>query len=261
MDRYRVKLKDWEPGDTSAYSGGKEQAPQELDRLRQSLVTLQETLWAEKRRSVLVILQAMDTGGKDGTISHVLTGLNPQGVYVQGFGVPSTEELEHDYLWRAHEHTPQRGKIGVFNRSYYEDVLVVRVHELVPKGVWSRRYDHINAFERLLSDEGTTVLKFFLNISKAEQKQRLEERLAQTDKRWKFNPDDLAERRLWDKYQEAYEVVLSRTSTEYAPWYIVPSDHKWYRNLVVSSALANTMQRMDLQVPKITFDPQKVRID
>lgn len=198
---------------------------------------------------MLIVLQAMDTGGKDGTIRNVFMGVNPQGVRVWGFGAPTEEELAHDYLWRIHDHTPANGGITIFNRSHYEDVLVVRVKDLVPESRWQKRYAHIVDFERLLSDEGTTVVKLFLHISKEEQRSRLEARLQEADKRWKFNPGDLEDRKLWDDFQEAYEEAITRTSTEQAPWYVVPADRKWYRDLAVASILIETLERMDPRYP------------
>jgi PPK2 family polyphosphate:nucleotide phosphotransferase len=197
----------------------------------------------------LVVLQAMDTGGKDGVIRHVFDGVNPQGVRVASFKVPTQEERDHDYLWRVHEKVPGAGEIVIFNRSHYEDVLVVRVHDLVPEKVWRKRYDHINHFERMLVDEGTTIVKFFLHIDLEEQKQRLQARLDEPNKRWKFSRGDLKERKLWPKYTRAYEEVLSRTSTEWAPWYIVPANRKWYRNLVIANVLLRTLDGMDMHYP------------
>jgi PPK2 family polyphosphate:nucleotide phosphotransferase len=192
----------------------------------------------------------MDTGGKDGTIRHVFDGVNPQGVKVASFKKPTPRELAHDYLWRVHPHTPGNGEIVIFNRSHYEDVLVVRVHELVPKKVWNRRYEQINDFERRLAEEGTTILKFFLHISKQEQKERLRARLDEPDKNWKFSSGDLAERALWDDYQQAYEDVLSNTSTKWAPWYIIPADQKWFRNLLISQILVDTLERLKMRYPE-----------
>jgi PPK2 family polyphosphate:nucleotide phosphotransferase len=211
---------------------------------------LQELLYAESKHKVLIVLQAMDTGGKDGTIRHVFEGVNPQGVKVAGFKVPTPKELAHDYLWRVHKHTPGSGEIVIFNRSHYEDVLVVRVHDLVPREVWSRRYEHIRAFEKLLADEGTTVLKFYLHIDLAEQKERLQERLDQPDKNWKFSIGDLKERARWDQYLAAYQQALQETSTEYAPWYIVPANRKWYRNLVISTIIINKLKSLDMSYPE-----------
>jgi len=199
---------------------------------------------------LLVVLQAMDTGGKDGVIRHVFDGVNPQGVKVASFKKPTSKELSHDYLWRVHPHTPGRGEITIFNRSHYEDVLVVRVHNLVRSEVWEKRYEHINAFEHILADEGTKIVKFFLHISKEEQKERLQARLDTPHKQWKFSTGDLKERVLWNDYIQAYEAVLSKTSTEWAPWYVVPADRKWYRNLVIGSVLVQTLQDFDMQYPE-----------
>ncbi len=209
----------------------------------------------------LIVLQAMDTGGKDGTIRHVFEGVNPQGVKVTSFKAPTSEELDHDYLWRVHRLMPGMGEIMIFNRSHYEDVLVVRVHELVPADVWRRRYDQINHFERMLGEEGTTILKFYLNIDQDEQKQRLQARLDDPDKRWKFNVGDLQERQLWSKYIKAYEDVLSKTSTEWAPWYIVPANHKWYRNLVVATTIVETLQSLKMKYPTPQVDLNEIIIE
>lgn len=210
---------------------------------------LQGRLWAEDRRSLLIVLQGIDTSGKDGVIRHVFNAVNPQASEVTAFKVPTEEELAHDFLWRAHRNTPRTGEIGVFNRSYYEDVLVVRVHGLVPEATWRERFRLINQFEELLAHGGTTAVKLLLHISKDEQARRLRERIERPDKRWKFRPADLAERRHWDAYQEAFEDALSRTSTEVAPWYIVPADRKWYRNWLVSTILVETLERLDPQYP------------
>jgi PPK2 family polyphosphate:nucleotide phosphotransferase len=257
MDRYRVRpgatiaLKQMDPEDHSAFAGTREEAEQELVGLGERLAELQNMLWAEARHAVLVVLQALDGAGKDGTVRHVFRGLNPQGVKVTSFKAPSVEDLSHDYLWRAHAHAPARGELTIFNRSYYEDVLVVRVHELVPAKVWQRRFTHINCFERALTDEGTTIVKFFLHISKEEQMRRFDARLAQPDKRWKFSPQDLAERERWADYAQAYEATLEKTSTSYAPWYVVPADAKWYRNLVVSRVLVKTLEGLHLRYPEV----------
>jgi PPK2 family polyphosphate:nucleotide phosphotransferase len=245
-----VALKRLDSQDHSAFDGTREQAEQELAQLSGRLAELQELLWADARHAVLVVLQALDGGGKDGTVRHVFRGLNPQGVKVAAFKAPSTEELSHDYLWRIHTRVPARGELTIFNRSHYEDVLVVRVHETVPAEVWQRRFTHINCFERTLTDEGTTVVKFFLHISKDEQKRRLDARLAEPDKRWKFSQQDLAERERWSDYTMAYEDMLSKTSTSYAPWYVVPADTKWFRNLVVSRVLVETLEGLHLHYPE-----------
>lgn len=264
--RYLVKpgepldLADHDPDSKAGFDGGKREGRKELPRLRDRLADLQERLWAESTRALLVVIQAIDTGGKDGTIRHVFTGVNPQGVHVRGFGVPSEEELAHDYLWRVHAETPERGAITIFNRSHYEDVLVVRVHGLVPEERWEKRYRHIREFERLLSDEGTRIVKLFLNISAEEQKERLQARLDEPDKNWKFNKGDLKDRALWDDYQTAFTVALQETSTEYAPWYVVPANRKWYRNLAVSSILIETLEDMDPQYPDPEPDLDQVVI-
>lgn len=256
MERYRVKpgsqinLSQWNPDDKSAFDGKKQKGRKALRALNERLESLQELLYAEDKHKVLVVLQAMDTGGKDGTIRHVFEGINPQGVKVASFKVPTPEELAHDYLWRVHKQTPGQGEIIIFNRSHYEDVLVVRVHNLAPPQVWGRRYAHINDFERLLADEGTTILKFFLHISLDEQKERLQARLGEPHKRWKFSLGDLDERKLWPDYMRAYEDVLSKTSTEWAPWYIVPANRKWYRNLVVATVLVEALEGLDMRYPQ-----------
>jgi PPK2 family polyphosphate:nucleotide phosphotransferase len=203
----------------------------------------------------------MDTSGKDGVIRHVFEGVNPQGVRVASFKVPTLEELDHDYLWRVHKQTPGRGEIVIFNRSHYEDVLVVRVHALVPEERWKRRYQQINDFERTLAEEGTILLKFFLHIDQDEQKERLQERLDDPNKHWKFNIGDLKERKLWDEYTRAYEDVLSKTSTRVAPWYIVPSNYKWYRNLVIARVLVDTLEGLDMHFPEPEGDLSQVKID
>ncbi len=267
MQRYRVAmgtridLGKWDPSDTSAYSGEKAEGKDRLDELNEELEALQELLYAEHRHKVLVVLQGMDTSGKDGTIRHVFEGVNPQGVRVASFKVPTPLELDHDYLWRVHQKTPGSGEIVIFNRSHYEDVLVVRVHSLVPAAVWSRRYEHINAFERLLADEGTTILKFFLHIDLEEQKERLQARLDEPQKRWKFSMGDLKERKRWEEYQQAYEDVLSKTSTDWAPWYIVPANRKWYRNLVVATVLVEALHGLEMQYPQPEEGLDDVRIE
>ncbi len=256
MDRYLVKpgkeldLTQFDPNDKSLFPIKKKEGKQLLKELNTELEHLQELLYAEGKHKVLIVLQAMDTGGKDGTIRHVFEGVNPQGVKVAGFKVPTPNELAHDYLWRVHKHTPGNGEIVIFNRSHYEDVLVVRVHDLVPQKVWSRRYEHIREFEKLLADEGTTVLKFYLHIDLAEQKERLQERLDQPDKNWKFSIGDLKERSLWDQYLAAYQQALKETSTDYAPWYIIPANRKWFRNLVISTIIINKLKSLEMTYPE-----------
>lgn len=266
VERYRVKpggkvkLADIDPDGPSGLEGGKAEGKEQLLKLNKELEALQELLYAEHRHKVLVVLQAMDTGGKDGVIRNVFEGVNPQGVRVANFKVPTAEELDHDYLWRVHKQTPGRGEIVIFNRSHYEDVLVVRVHGLVPKEVWKRRYAQINAFERLLAEEGTIIFKFFLHISKEEQRLRLQSRLDDPTKHWKFNVGDLKERDLWEEYMKAYEAVLERTSTEYAPWYVVPANRKWYRDLVVASILIKGLQKLEMRYPEPKEDLSQVVI-
>jgi PPK2 family polyphosphate:nucleotide phosphotransferase len=225
------------------------------------LAALQERLWAEGRRRVLIVLQGMDASGKDGTIKHVMTGFHPLGCRVVGFGVPSSVELAHDYLWRVHNVVPGNGEIVIFNRSHYEDVLVVRVHELVPKARWSRRYDQINDFESTLAAEGTTILKFFLHISLDEQLERFRERYDDPTKRWKFKLGDLEERKRWSEYMRSYEDALSRCSTDVAPWYIVPADRKWFRNLAIADIVADTLQDLKPAYPVRADLPANLEIN
>jgi PPK2 family polyphosphate:nucleotide phosphotransferase len=232
----------------------KDDARAETTRQLGRLADLQDRFWADASRAILVVLQGIDAAGKDGTIKKVLTAFNPQGSPVTSFKVPSAEELAHDYLWRIHRATPRKGEIGIFNRSHYEDVLVVRVHDLVPKRVWSRRYDEINAFERLLSANGTTIVKFLLSISKDEQRQRFQERYDDPRKHWKFSMGDLAERRHWDAYQAAFDDVLSKTSTVAAPWYVIPADRKWFRDLAVATILADTIADLRPTYPPADAD-------
>ena len=227
--------------------------------LAAQLADLQELLYAEHQQKVLIVLQGMDTSGKDSTIRHVFGDVNPQGTRVYGFKVPTQQELDHDYLWRVHKNTPGKGEIAIFNRSHYEDVLVVRVHELVPKSVWEKRYDQINAFEKLLVQEGTTILKFCLHISKEEQAERFLARLNRPTKHWKFNPGDLEEREYWDDYMNAYEDMVNRTSTDWAPWTVVPSDQKWYRNLIIAEAIVKTLEHLDMHFPKEVPDIDKYK--
>jgi len=256
MNMYRVSpgevvnLSDCSPEDTQFFSGTKKDAEKIFDDLNKELESAQELLYAEHKHKILVVLQAMDTGGKDGVIRHVFDGVNPQGVRVANFKVPTPIELDHDYLWRVHREIPGKGEIVIFNRSQYEDVLVVRVHNLVPEKVWSKRYTQINEFERMLTKEGVTILKYFLNISKEEQKKRLLARIEDPTKQWKFRIGDLKERELWENYQKAYEDVLRNTSTEWAPWYIVPSNKKWYRNLVVASILVKQLKKLEMHYPE-----------
>jgi len=239
----------------------KEAASEALVKNLNRLNELQDFLYAETKHAVLIVFQAMDAGGKDGAIDHVFSGVNPQGCQVTSFKVPSSLEIRHDYLWRIHQHCPPKGMIGIFNRSHYESVLVERVHNLVPDDDWKRRYEHINNFEKLLADEGTTILKFFLHISKDEQKKRLQERLDDPAKRWKFRKGDLADREHWDDYTEAYEDLLSRTSQKWAPWYVVPANKKWFRNLLVATVLVETLESLGIKVPEPAEDLTGVVIE
>lgn len=266
MDAYRVKpgrkldLSRIDPADTSQFKGDKTKAKARVAKLNADLGELQELMFAEHKRRVLVVLQGMDTAGKDGVIRSVFDGVNPQGVSVAGFKVPTAEELDHDYLWRIHKHTPGKGQIVIFNRSHYEDVLVVRVRNIAPPGVWGKRYDHIRAWESILADEGTTILKFFLHISADEQRERLQARLDDPTKHWKFNVGDLKERALWDQYQAAYEDALSKTSTDAAPWYVVPANKKWYRDLVISTILVDTLKGFKMAYPKNPDDLSQIQV-
>lgn len=256
VDRYRVRpgqrfrLADCDPQDKGAFDGERAEAETEFAALNDRLEALQELLYAEGRKRLLVVLQAMDTGGKDGVIRKVFEGVNPTGVRVASFKVPTAPEMARDYLWRVHQQVPANGELVIFNRSHYEDVLVVRVHGLVPEARWKRRYDQIQAFEQQLAEEGTTILKFFLHISKDEQRQRLQDRLDQEDKQWKFSLGDLEERKRWDAYMEAYEEAIDRTSTDEAPWYVIPANRKWYRDLVVCRILVKALEDLDMKVPQ-----------
>jgi PPK2 family polyphosphate:nucleotide phosphotransferase len=243
----KVKLKDFDP--RCCGNDEKESAAAEMENLAKRLDEFTYRLYAENRRSLLVVLQGMDTSGKDGTIRHVMGQVSPLTVQVHAFKQPSEEELDHDFLWRIHMRVPRRGNVGIFNRSQYEDVLVVRVHGLVPTEVWGQRYDAINSFERLIVEGGMTIVKCFLHISQAEQRERLQKRLTDPTKCWKFNIKDLEERKLWDDYQVAYEDALTLCNTKHAPWYIIPADRKWYRNLCISRLLVKTLEEMDPKFP------------
>ena len=258
MDKYRIppeKKVDLDKFPTKVETEiTKKDGKARLKDCNKALFDLQELLYAEHKQKLLVVLQAIDTGGKDSTIRHVFGDVNPQGTKVTNFKVPTPNELAHDYLWRVHPHTPGSGEIAIFNRSHYEDVLVVRVHNLVPKSVWQKRYQHINEFERLLAEEGTTILKFFLNISKTEQAERFLARLDRPHKRWKFNPGDLKERDYWEDYKHAFEDMLTHTSTPWAPWYVIPSDRKWYRNLAVAEIVVQKLQSLNMKFPEEVED-------
>lgn len=266
VERYRVRpgtpfsLEDWDPADTGRLS--KEEAEARLQRGVEELLALQDKLYAQDRWALLLVFQAMDAAGKDGTIKHVLSGVNPQGVQVSSFKAPSTEELDHDFLWRAAWRLPRRGWIGIFNRSHYEEVLIVRVHQefleaerlpdkLVTKKIWEERYEEINAFERHLVGNGTVVRKFYLHVSKGEQKERLLKRLDDPDKNWKFSMTDVQERGRWRDYMRAYEEMIAATSQRSAPWYVVPADHKWFTHLVVADVIVQTLEDLDLSYPRV----------
>jgi PPK2 family polyphosphate:nucleotide phosphotransferase len=275
LKKYRVengkhfRLKNYDPADTHGLdSEFKKEAKDLLANGVQELSRLQDILAAQDLWGLLIIFQAMDAAGKDGTIKHVMSGVNPQGVNVASFKVPTAEELSHGYLWRTSQHAPARGRIGIFNRSYYEEVLVVRVHplalanerlpkKLVTKEIWNERYEDISAFERYLTRNGIAVVKFFLHLSKKEQKRRFLERLETPDKNWKFSAADIKERGFWDAYQEAYEEAIRSTATEYAPWYVVPADNKWFTRLVVSQVLVDELKAMNLEYPKLNGEQKK----
>ncbi|BAU14392.1 polyphosphate:nucleotide phosphotransferase, PPK2 family [Leptolyngbya sp. NIES-3755] len=258
----KIKLKDYDP----AYTNGlkdKVAAQAELQAGVQKLAKYQDILYAHDSYSLLILFQAMDAAGKDSTIKHVMSGVNPQGCQVFSFKSPSSEDLDHDYLWRSHKALPERGRIGIFNRSYYEEVLVVRVHpellvkqklprEALGKDIWKTRYRQINDFEKYLVDNGTMILKFFLNVSKEQQKKRFLDRIDQPDKNWKFSASDAKERQHWDEYMSAYEEMFSHTSTEHAPWYIIPADHKWFTRLVVSDIIVSKLKSMNLAYPEVS---------
>lgn len=267
LEHYRVQpgkkidLSGWDPDETSAWSEDKKAAKEEVLALNKRLETLQELMYAEHKQRLLIVLQAMDTGGKDGVIRSVFEGVNPAGVRVASFKVPTQLEMDHDYLWRIHQQTPGKGEIVIFNRSHYEDVLVVRVHNLVPTEQWKKRYDQINDFESMLVEEGTTIVKFFLHISKDEQKERLQERLDIPEKQWKFSSGDLKERALWSDYQKACEEMLSKTSTKKAPWFIVPANRNWYRNLIISNIVVNTLDSLNMKYPSPEEGLENIEIE
>lgn len=255
----KVKLAVWDPDEKGDFAG-KAQARQAMEKNLSRLAELEYLLYAENKRSVLIVLQAMDAGGKDGTIRHVMGPLNPQSCKVTSFKAPSVEELSHDFLWRVHQAVPRKGQIGIFNRSHYEDVLIVRVKKLVEKRIWSKRYRQINDFERLLSENGVHILKFYLHISKDEQLKRLQARLDDPNKHWKITPADAAERAYWDDYMAAFEEALTRCSTDYAPWYIIPANYKWYRDLAISEILVEAFESYKMAFPKPAADIGSIRL-
>lgn len=254
----KVKLEKIDPSFKDGHKSHKA-AAEEIAHYQKKLCELQDLLYAERRHSLLVCLQALDTGGKDGAINHVLSAMNPQGCRVAAFKQPSAEELAHDFLWRAHKVAPAGGEVVIFNRSHYEDVLVVRVHNLVPKGIWSRRYDQINGFEKVLVSHDTQILKFYLHISKEEQLKRFKERLDDPAKQWKISEADYKERGFWDGYVKAYEEALSRCSTEHAPWFVIPANHKWFRNLAIARIVVEHLESLNMKYPKPTVDIEHIR--
>jgi PPK2 family polyphosphate:nucleotide phosphotransferase len=256
----KVDFDKYDPSDTSGFEGKPEDEKDETKKLNEKLRGLQEMLWAEHKRKVLVVLQGMDTAGKDGVIRRVFDGVNPQGVKVAHFGVPTPEELDHDFLWRVNKEVPGKGLMTIFNRSHYESVLVEKVRKLITPEICQKRYRDINDFERLLAEDDTTILKFYLHISKDEQKKRLQERLDDPSKQWKFSVNDLPERKLWSDYMKAYQEALSQTSTEAASWRLIPSNHKWYRDLVVSHIIVKALDKLDMKYPKVSWDPSSVVI-
>ena len=254
----KVQLDDVDADYKGGY-GDRNRAEADLAKYSRRMHDLQYLLYAENRRSLLIILQGMDGAGKDGTINHVLAAMNPQGCRVFAFKTPSVEELAHDFLWRISQATPRKGYVSVFNRSHYEDVLVARVHNLVPKKVWSKRYDQINAFEKHLADNGTEILKFYLHIDKDEQLARFRQRLADPKRQWKISESDFTERQHWNKYEKAYEEAVNKCSTDYAPWYVIPSNHKWFRNLAVSQIIVESLASLDMKLPPPTVDIQVIQ--
>ncbi len=264
---FRVKpgqeldLNNWPTEDQDLFPISKSEGKDLFKSFDEQVDQLQAQFYAEGKHRLLVVFQAMDTGGKDGTIRTVFEKADPQGTRVAAFKKPSSLELAHDYLWRIHRQTPKKGETVIFNRSHYEDIIAVRVRDIFPKSVWSKRYEHVVDFEKMLTDEGTTVIKIFLHISKEEQRERLQSRLDEPDKNWKFNQGDLEDRALWSKFMEAYSDVLPKTSTEKAPWYIIPADRKWYRNLIVSDILIKTLKGLDMSYPAIDFDPASIKIE
>jgi PPK2 family polyphosphate:nucleotide phosphotransferase len=252
-----IHLKNHDPEDTFGKKRSDKALARSLNRLRE----LQHLLYADKRYSLLIVLQGLDAAGKDGTIRHVMSGVNPQGCDVTSFKAPSEEELAHDFLWRIHKAVPHRGNIGIFNRSQYEDVLIVRVHNLVPKAVWQKRYQQINDFEKMLTENGTTILKFFLHISKDEQKNRFEARIRDSSRNWKLSLPDFEERQHWDDYVLAYEDALRKCSTAWAPWHVIPANHKWFRNYLIAELIVQALDRMRLKYPAPTVDLSKVILE
>ena len=257
----KVKLADYSADGETELAGDKDRGIAQLESLKNDLRQLQRMLYAERRHRLLIVLQGMDGSGKDGTVRNVFSGIDPHGLRVVSFKSPTPAELDHDFLWRVHQEVPARGELTIFNRSHYEDVIAVNVKNLAPKPTWEKRYTHILNFEQLLVDEGTTILKFFLHISRDEQRRRLQARLANPEKHWKFNPEDLADRRLWPAFATAYEEVLTRTSTDIAPWFIVPANRKWYRNAIIATIVRDTLAKLELKFPKPAWDLNGVTVE
>ncbi len=262
--KYRVEpdktcdLSRWDSNDDGSLD--KEKTSKDFADLHERFIELTQLLYAEHKRGLLVVLQGMDTSGKDSATRAVFGGVSPTGINAVSFKQPSAEELSHDFLWRVHRHAPERGEITIFNRSHYEDVLIVRVHDLVPEKRWKARYEHIRNFERLLVDEGAVIVKFYLHISKDFQKERLQKRLDDPKKHWKFNPGDLVEREKWPEYRKAYEDALGKCSTEDAPWYVIPSERRWFRDWLMTKILVETLEGLDMKYPKVDFDPANIKI-
>ncbi|MES2659237.1 MAG: PPK2 family polyphosphate kinase [Verrucomicrobiota bacterium] len=267
LERYWVKpgakvdFGNYDSGEKTLFQGNKDEFGAQFDELQDQLQQLQKVLYAQNKHRILVVMQAMDTGGKDGCIKHVFSRIDPQGIHVRSFKKPSEEELAHDFLWRVHSKVPSTGQLVIFNRSHYEDIIAVRVKKIFPDEVWKRRQRHVVEFERMLAEEGTTIVKIFLHISKDEQKRRLQARLDNPAKHWKINPDDLVDRARWSEFMTAYEDVIAKTSTEHAPWYVVPADRKWYRNLCVARIMLDTLKKLNMEFPPINWEPASIRIE
>ena len=257
----KIDLSTYATRDNLLFDGDKGDGKDTMKGLADQIGDLQEMLYAQGKHKFLFVIQAMDTGGKDGTIKDVFESVNPQGLRCEPFKKPTSKELAHDYLWRIHKKAPAKGELVIFNRSHYEDILAVRVRDIAPESVWSKRYEHINAFEQMLTDEGCAIVKILLHISHDEQKERLQARLDEPAKHWKFNPGDLEDRALWPKFMNAYQDVLSQTSTPHAPWYVIPADRKWYRNLAVGSIVAETFRSLNMSFPDADFDPSSITIE
>jgi len=257
---HTVNLNEFPTRDEKLYPISKSEGKKLFEKQLEEIDELQTRLYAEAKHRFLVVIQAMDTGGKDGTIRNVFNPMDPQGIKVHSFKRPSKEELAHDFLWRIHDHVPANGETAVFNRSHYEDIVAVRARNIYPQERWSKRYEHVVNFEKMLADEGTKIVKIFLHISKDEQKQRLQARLDEPTKNWKFNPGDLDDRKLWEDYMHIYSDVIAKTSTQQNPWFVVPADRKWYRNLIVSRIIIDALNSLDMQYPSIDFDPESMEV-